>query len=150
MQEEGSEEQWQAIILKADRSLFGRIVVMAQSRDLQMTKILSHPLGPLPWALATPDGYLRKTNKATLAACLQKNVAPANTIPENVASIIDGMSLVQKVKGNEATFGDIAKSVLSIALAEALNSTRIDIVFDTYRQLSIKNSERTQRGEDQE
>ena len=62
------------IILKADRSLFGRIIVMAQERSLQMKDILSHPLGPLPWALSTPDGLLRKTNKATLATTLQKNV----------------------------------------------------------------------------
>ena len=35
-------------ILKADRSLFGRIIVMAQGRNLQMDDILSHPIGPLP------------------------------------------------------------------------------------------------------
>lgn len=57
-------------VLKADRSLFGRIVVMAQRHNLQMEDNLSHPLGPLPWALSTPDGLLRKTNKATLATIL--------------------------------------------------------------------------------
>jgi hypothetical protein len=62
------------VILKADRGLFGRIIVMAQGRSLHMEDILSHPLGPLPWALSTPDGLLRKTNKASLAASLQKNV----------------------------------------------------------------------------
>ena len=41
------------IILKADKSLFGRIIVMAQGRNLKMEDILSHPLGPLPWALST-------------------------------------------------------------------------------------------------
>ncbi len=50
------------IILKADRTLFGRIIVMAQGRSLKMEDILSHPLGPLPWALSTSDGLLRKTN----------------------------------------------------------------------------------------
>ena len=39
-----------SIILKADRSLFGRIIVIAQERSLQMDAILSHPLGPLPWS----------------------------------------------------------------------------------------------------
>ena len=137
-----------AIILKADRALFGRIIVMAQSRDLQMAHILSHPLGPLPWALASPDGTMRKTNKATLASCLQKNITPVNRIPDNSASVIDGMSLVYKVKGNESTFGDIARSVLSMAVRTSGSSTRIDVVFDVYRQKSIKSSERTYRGED--
>ena len=50
------------IILKAYRSLFGRIIVMAQGCSLKMEDILSHPLGPLHWALSTPDGLLIKTN----------------------------------------------------------------------------------------
>ena len=56
---------------KADRSLFRRILVMAQGRNLQMEEILSHALGPLPWALSTPDGFLRKTNKAALETCFK-------------------------------------------------------------------------------
>lgn len=47
----------------------GRIFVMAQG--LQMEDILAHPLGPLPWSLATADGLLRKTNKAS---AFQKDV----------------------------------------------------------------------------
>ena len=70
-----------SIILKADRSLFGRIIVIAQERSLQMDAILSHPLGPLPWALSTPDGLLRKTNKASLASMLQKNVQVSEEVP---------------------------------------------------------------------
>ena len=131
------------IILKADRSLFARIIVMAQSRNLKMDNILSHPLGPLPWALSTPDGLLRKTNKASLATTLQKNVAVAEKLPENSASVVDGMSLVQRVKGDQATFGDVAITVLLMALREGSQSNRIDIVFDTYQENSIKNSERS-------
>ena len=86
------------IILRADRSLF-RVIMMAQGRNLQMEDILSHPLGPLPWPLSTPDGLLRKTNQATLAATLQKDVKVVDMIPENSASVIDGMNLVQRVKG---------------------------------------------------
>ena len=89
------------IILKADRS---RIIVMAQGRNLTMEDILLHPLGPLPWALSTHDGLLRKTNKATLATTLQKNVAVAEQFPGNSASVVDGMNLVQRVKGDQATF----------------------------------------------
>lgn len=101
------------IILKADRSLFGRIIVKAQSRSLQMDDVFSHPLGPLPWALSTPDGLLRNTNKAALATSLQKNVSVAEQVPEDSATVIDGMNLVQRVKGDEATFGDVAKTVFS-------------------------------------
>ena len=48
------------IVLKADRNLFGHVIVVAQTRKLEMKKILSYPLGPMPWALANADGSLRK------------------------------------------------------------------------------------------
>ncbi len=134
------------MILKADRSLFARIIVMAQVRSLQMEDILSHPLGPLPWALSTPDGLMRKTNKSTLATTLQKNVRVVDQLPENSASVVDGMNLVQRVKADQVTFGDVANTVLSMALSQGSNSKRIDVVFDTYRENSIKNSERSARG----
>ena len=53
-----------AIILRADRSLFGRMIVMGQSRKSEVKELLCHSLGPSPWALATPEGFPRKTNKA--------------------------------------------------------------------------------------
>ena len=84
-----------SIILKADRSLFGRIIVISQERSLQMDTILSHPLGPLPWALSTPNGLLRKTNKASLASMLQKNVQVSEEVPVNSAAVNDGMPLVK-------------------------------------------------------
>ena len=62
------------IILKADRNLFAQMILIAENRKLQMREVLSHPLGPLPWALSTADGSLRKTNKAALAKELQKSV----------------------------------------------------------------------------
>ncbi|KAK3746534.1 hypothetical protein QZH41_007378 [Actinostola sp. cb2023] len=67
-------ENGKEIILKADRVLFGQMIVIAQSRNLSMNEVLVHPLGPLPWSLATPDGSLRKTNKATLAKELQRKM----------------------------------------------------------------------------
>ena len=62
-----------AVILKADRTLFTRMIIMGQSRKIDVRDLLSHSLGPLPWALATPEGLPRKTNKAALATQLQKN-----------------------------------------------------------------------------
>jgi hypothetical protein len=60
------------------------------------------------------------------------------------------MNLIQRVKGDQVSFGDIATSVLSMALKEGANGMRIDVVFDTYREHSIKNSERSARGEEKD
>ncbi|XP_020607467.1 uncharacterized protein LOC110046131 [Orbicella faveolata] len=136
-----------SITLKAHRSLFGRIIVIVQERSLQMDTILSHPLGPLPWALSTPDGLLRKTNKDSLASLLQKNVQFSEEVPVNSAAVTDGMSLVQRLKRDQLTFGDVAMNVLSMAMKEGVWCNRID-VFDTYKELAIKNSERQLRGEE--
>ncbi len=56
------------------------------------------------------------------------------------------MSLLQKLKGDGKTFGEIAGSVLNLALHEGRNSKRIDVVFDVYWKTSIKNAERYNRG----
>ncbi len=64
--------QGKQVVLKADRNLFGHMVIIAQSRDLPIKEVLMHPLGPLPWSLANGDGLLRKTNKAALARELEK------------------------------------------------------------------------------
>ena len=58
--------------LKPDRTLFAQMIVIAEARQLSMKEVLSHPLGPLPWSLAAPDGSLKKTAKSSLAKELQK------------------------------------------------------------------------------
>ena len=56
----------QEVFLKAERRLFAQMIVIAECRNLQMSEVLAHPLGPLPLTLANPDSTLRKTNKAFL------------------------------------------------------------------------------------
>jgi len=113
-----------------------------------MSDVLAHPMGPLPWALANGDRSLRKTNKAAIARELEKSVSPAEVIPEPSITIIDGMSLVQKMKGNDQTFAQLAESALAKVLQEGAKSQRIDVVFDVYKKTSIKDAERTNRGAD--
>jgi len=121
------------------------MILASQSRNLSPQDVLSHPLGPIPWSLATPEGNKRTTSKSVLGNELVKNsVAPA-TLPRPSACVVDGMVLVQKIQGNKKTFGAIADAVLNMAFREAEGSDRIDIVFDVYKTLSIKNAERQSR-----
>ena len=53
-------------VLVADRNLFAMMILMAENRKLKMEEVFKHPLGPLPWPLATGDGLPRETNKAAL------------------------------------------------------------------------------------
>ena len=60
------------------------------------------------------------------------------------------MSLVQKINigTNQSTFSQGASLLLSRVLREGSESNRIDVVFDTYQENSIKGAERRMRGED--
>ena len=49
------------IVIKADRGLFARMVVIAQHRWMSMQYVLKYPFGPLPWSIATPDGALQRS-----------------------------------------------------------------------------------------
>jgi len=50
------------------------------------------------------------------------------------------MNFVQRVKGDQASFGDVVTTVLSMALNEGIQSNIIYVVLDTYKINSIKNS----------
>ena len=118
------------------------MVLVATSRNLDMREVLKHPLGVLPWALSNCDGTLKKTNKSTLARHIESRVAPDESIPLPSACIIDGMSLVNKISGDNRTFGDIAESIFMIAIQSGNASSRIDIVFDVFKDNSIKTADR--------
>jgi hypothetical protein len=134
------------IILSADRRLFGQMLLIAQTRkDLQMKDVFCHPLGPVPWSLAASDGSPRKTNKAVLMRALQKDNMIAENIPSPSTTVIDGMTLIQRLNGDQKSFADIGLILLKMALNEGQFSDRIDIVFDVYKQVSIKHLERKAR-----
>ena len=71
--------------------------------------------------------------------------------PQDTKSIhlIDGMAVVQMMKsGNASTFGELANKFYAIATEPLLQNgcDRVDIVFDQYRDMSIKSHERSRRG----
>ena len=121
---------WTVAVLRADRNLFAHMIIMAQSRQLQMQDVLKHPLGPLPWSLASCDGHLRKTSKAQLAREIKKLSQPCDQLPKPSACLIDGMAIVQTLKVDHTTFGEIADIMLARVIREGESFRRIDVVFD--------------------
>ena len=108
------------------------MVLVGENRHLRMSDVLSLTLGPFPWPLVNGDDTLRKMNKAALAR--QNQVLPAETIRDPSDTITDGMSLVQKMKGNNQTFSQHAYSALTHTLHEGVRSHRIAVVFATYQE----------------
>lgn len=134
------------VILKADRGLFVRIILIAQKRSLDLRTVLKHSLGPIPWPLAYVDGTICKTGKDKLSDVLEKGVAPAENVPRDSVWIIDLMAYLNALIEPPSTFSDLAALVLtkSFRFSQAENA-RIDIVSDQYPAVSIKYLERGKR-----
>lgn len=136
------------VVLKADRGLFARMIVMAQNRQMDMRAVLTYPLGPLPWSLATTDGTLAKTTKSSLLHILEAYSPVMNEIPESATWIIDGMALLQTLKDIPKTFSAFAVCVLRNVMASLRpGDQRVDFVTDQYPQISIKYVERAKRSQ---
>ena len=54
--------------------------------------------------------------------------------------------MTQKMRGDQNTFAEVADNLMCMALNEGTDSQRIDVVFDVYRDNSIKNPETEKRG----
>ena len=98
-------------ILRADRNLFARMTVTAQTRDMDMREVLKYTLGPLPWSLATPEGLYVKISKFKLAEVLDQDVDPCAEEPDASVYILDGIALLQSIKNVPRTFGDLAEYI---------------------------------------
>jgi hypothetical protein len=138
--------QDKTIILKGDKNLFSHLILISQSRNLTMSDVFCHPLGPLPYELANPDGSIRKTNKSVLGREIFGNVSLVKSTPVNSAYIVDAMAMVLRLPINLKTFGDAADCLLRMILHDKALSSRVDVVFDEYRDITIKGGERERRG----
>lgn len=135
------------VVLKADRNLFARMIVMAQSRLLNIREVLTYELGPLPWSLATADGSPCKTQKSTLLNILERGHEPADDVPLNTAFIVDAMAVLQSLSSPAATFGGVAEQIFHVLAANLRGpGARVDFVIDQYQAQTIKASERQRRG----
>ena len=59
-------------------------------------------------------------------------------------TIIDGMSLIHKLPGENRTFSEVSDHLFSLVLQAAGSSQ--GVVFDVYKDQSIKDAERLSRG----
>ena len=100
-----------SIVLKGNRSFFARMLLLAQSRDIDMREVLSHLLGPFPLSIATGLGIMQKTQKSKLMHVIEskgENHIAGTTPDGNNAFIIDGMAHIQKSLKLPSTFGEYA------------------------------------------
>ena len=140
------------VTMTEDRDLFGRLMIVANVRQVNAREILCYELSTAPYALAHTDGTIRKTTKSLLLQILENYV----TVEPRLAShpdmqtvqILDAMALAQSPRfAGATTFGKMATKYFELITAHYQQRChRLDVVFDHYWQLSIKAGKRQKRG----
>ena len=74
-----------------------------------MQDVLCQLLGPIPWAFACCYGMPKKTDKASLERYLELHNNQIEALADDTLVLIDGMSLVQKLKAENLTFDMASK-----------------------------------------
>ena len=130
--------------IKAERNVFGQLVLLSVENNINLEVTLSYPLGVVPFSLATADGMPVKTDKATLMHSIEAGIEPATKPPENeVVYVYDGNAALQSLpKSLPDTFENLALMVFNLSP----KTPRVDFVTDTYKTNSIKCLERKKRG----
>ncbi len=132
--------------------MFGRFVVAAKTREVNLKELFTFELSTVPYSLAHTDGTLRKTVKSVLLPEMEKNVESIAKRPVadgglTVGFLLDAMAQMVKT-GGASTFGELASKYYSIVTAPLHNKgyRQVDLVFDQYRNQPIKGAERLKRG----
>ena len=125
------------------RDLFARLFLLGQARNIDNLQLMTYPLGTLPLALSTPEGGLVKTVKSCLLKKLEALAEPPQDVPSNnVAYIHDAMAIIHTLSPSDnMTYSDLSEAVFKIITKNVPRDCRIDLVADTYNDVSIKNPE---------
>ncbi len=141
----------QKTVMKADSNVLRRLITSYEAgRSVDLSSVLKHELLPVPVSLAEMNGTLRTGNKSELANVVTEDIDCPETIQLHATSsflIIDGQALVVALGKPDAavTFGDLADTYVKTVLKAGYEYHRIDVVFDRYRDETIKGTTRTRR-----
>ena len=87
------------MIVKADRTFFCKLFVIARSRGLDLYDVYSYELGPVSWVIATPYGTLNKSTKSDHMEVLEKDIPFHDVLhppgPGGAIWIIDAFANIQ-------------------------------------------------------
>ena len=143
-----SKDKSKVLQLKNDCSLFSQLYVACQNRDGNLEDFFRHENQPWPPSLAD-RGEMRKGQKADLVQCLEALQSNRPEEAPNVESIvIDGAVAVQMLNHRTArTFQEYSDTIFMPYITKQLEHTkRVDIVWDIYKDNSLKAGTREKRG----
>ena len=135
--------------LKQDCNLYASLYVACQTRESDLDDFFSHENHSYPPALSV-YGKIRHSTKSDCVKVLTKYGEVCCEEPLVTGLILDGAAIVQMTPAGESKkFGEYADKEFAnhlVSRAKSSSIERIDVVFDVYRQKSIKASTREDRG----
>lgn len=129
-----------------------KIYDIARVRGYDMKHLMEFDLIDSSY-LFDKNGLMTKPNKSELCNELEKHLEKADYIlqpseckPANTVTIIDVMAGLRRMRVSQMnTFGELCDKFLEVSYGLSRNSKRVDFIFDTYIEGSVKDSERTRR-----
>ena len=101
------------------RDLFGRLLYLAASQNMDLAKVLSYPQTPVPFSLSHLGGAMNKTAKSSLARKIENRII-SNIEPSNIdVHMNDTMLLLHTLSSLPVTYGGLAKTIFSKACSFA-------------------------------
>ena len=130
-----------------DVSLFSKLYIASQVRESDINKFFEHENHKFPISLST-NGTLRDSHKSDLLSFIEKyDTATERQVGANGVMIIDGPFLLHtRQPGKLVTFGDYAGEFCKYLLKLLEVNNRVDVVFDVYKDESLKTGTRSKRG----
>ena len=127
--------------------IYNRVVgLQASSRDIDILRLLSHELAPVPTSMFTDSGDMRIcTAKSVLKKLLQSEVSIRNIEKEITCTVIDGSAVLYVIHWPAAgTLKDYIDNMKDY-LGKLLQKRDVFLVFDRYKAYSTKSVTRSGR-----
>ena len=133
--------------IKTDMKLFARLYIGCQARAGNLEEFFSHENQAHPPSLADSNGSMRHCTKADILTCLQDMTEKLSSTPDSTAVILDGAVIVQMLRPKSGTFYDYCHRMFIPYVGQQFKkAVRVDLVWDEYRQNSLKANTRNARG----
>nr|KAG5688193.1 hypothetical protein BaRGS_027788 [Batillaria attramentaria] len=144
-----SESSEKRTTLIATNKLLSRLLTISQREQVDLKDVVRYALAEIPPALGNGDGSMTKTNKSAMMHEIMKD-APQMQVdhaPTPLAVVIDGMAFLRQLRNLPSTFCDLAAHVLDAVVGKAVSAgaQRVDVVWDTYPEKTIKSAEQDRR-----
>ena len=136
-----------------DPQIMGRLVVVSQTREVDLETLFGYELSSVPLSPFNPDGTMRKCCNSDLLKELERDLAvdELEETDETTLTVIDFMVLVRMICTETSkcnAFADLSDALLKAVTGMFKDGSNVDVVCDRYDiKDSIKGSERVRRGQ---